>query len=132
MRSRYAAFALGLGDYLVDTLSITHCDATLPREALVAALSKARVTQRFTGLEILDRTIAEDLDRGQVLFRARIFVGTFANSRDASFVELSDFVREGGAWRYTGGVSASAGRFAGELSALTSKTFLARLAATDR
>jgi len=131
MRSRYAAFALGLGGYLVDTLATTHPDATLPREALVATLSKARATQRFTGLQILFSAVDENLDRGQVLFHARIFVGTFANARDASFVELSDFVREGGAWRYAGGVSASAKRFADELSALTPTTFLARVAATD-
>lgn len=42
MRSRFAAFALGLGDYLVDTLAADHEDrAAAPREALVRELSRA-------------------------------------------------------------------------------------------
>jgi SEC-C motif-containing protein len=131
MRSRYAGFALGLGSYLVDTLATAHPDRGQPRETLVADLSKARAGQRFTGLQILSSAVAEELDRGQVFFHARIFVGTFANARDASFVELSDFVLEDGAWRYAGGVSASAKRFADQLSALTPTTFLARVAETD-
>jgi hypothetical protein len=39
MRSRYAAFALGLGAYLVDTLTRDHLDRAVDREALVRALS---------------------------------------------------------------------------------------------
>jgi uncharacterized protein YchJ len=35
MRSRYAAFALGLGEYLADTLSNDHEDRAAPRAALV-------------------------------------------------------------------------------------------------
>src|ERR1041385_6225975 len=67
MRSRYAAFALGLGAYLVDTLSAAHPDRARPRLAL--ELSRARVTQRFTNLRILFSAIGgpsgEDPDRGQ-------------------------------------------------------------------
>jgi SEC-C motif domain protein len=130
VRSRYAAFALGLGDYLLETLAVTHPDRSLPRDALVRELSSARVTQRFTGLRILFSATGgasgDDPDRGQVLFLARIFV----DGRDRSFVELSDFVREGAAWRYAGGVLGAAPLFADDLSSLTPTTFISRLAAT--
>ena len=128
MRSRFSAFALGLGAYLVDTLATTHPDRALPREPLERALSRARVTQRFAGLRIL--WSEADGDRGQVLFHAGVFVGTFANSRDHSFVELSNFVREAGAWRYASGVMATAKLFGADLSSLTPATFLARVPAT--
>ena len=130
MRSRYAAFALGLGTYLVDTLATAHPDRALPREPLVHELSRARVSQRFTGLRILSSATGgpsgEDLDRGQVLFVASVFV----EGRDRSFVELSDFVRERGAWRYAGGVVAPARLFGDDLASLTPATFVARVAAT--
>lgn len=128
MRARYAAFALGLGDYLRETLAAAHPDRSLPRDALVHELSRARVTQRFTGLRILFSATGgpsgEDPDRGQVLFLARIFV----DGRDRSFVELSDFVREGAAWRYAGGVLGAVSLFADDLASLTPATFISRVA----
>ena len=54
MRSRYAAFALGLGDYLVKTLASDHPDRALDERALVLALGRAKDTQRFLGLEIFE------------------------------------------------------------------------------
>jgi len=129
MRSRYAAFALGLGAYLVDTLSASHPDRALPRVPLERELSRARITQRFTNLRILFSATGgpsgDDPDRGQVLFLA----GVFVQGRDRSFIELSDFVREGGAWRYAGGVGGAAALFAGELASLTPEAFVTRLAA---
>jgi SEC-C motif-containing protein len=125
MRSRFSAFALGLGSYLVDTLASTHPDRALPGEALARELSRVRGTQRFTGLWILHATGGE-AERGQVLFHARVFEG----GRDRSFVELSDFVREDGAWRYASGVIAAAKLFGDEVSSLTPATFLARVAET--
>jgi SEC-C motif-containing protein len=95
MRSRYAAFALGLGDYLVKTLSADHPDRAAPDAARV--LSQARAGQRFLGLTI--REASAEGDRGVVLFRARIF----ERGVDRSFSERSRFRREGGAWRYEGG-----------------------------
>jgi SEC-C motif-containing protein len=93
MRSRYAAFALGLGEYLVATLAADHPDRDLPRDAHVRELSQAKLRQRFLGLRIVRATEAE------VLFDARIF----ERGRDCSFAELSTFVREDGAWKYAGG-----------------------------
>jgi SEC-C motif-containing protein len=93
MRSRYAAFALGLGAYLVETLASDHPDRALPRDALVRSLSRAHDTQRFLGLEILSA------EGNEVHFAARIF----EKGVDCSFVERSTFVLESGAWRYARG-----------------------------
>lgn len=97
MRSRYAAFALGLGDYLVDTLAEEHQDRAAPREPLVRELSRVKDRQRFLGLRILESR-AEG-DEGEVLFSARIF----ERGVDRSFAERSRFVREDGRWRYASG-----------------------------
>lgn len=93
MRSRYAAFALGLGEYLVDTLARDHDDRKLPREALVRELSRVKDRQRFMGLRIVE---AKD---DEVVFVARIF----EKGQDRSFSERSTFVREDGAWKYAAG-----------------------------
>jgi SEC-C motif-containing protein len=99
MRSRYAAFALGLGEYLVRTLASTHTDLEKPRDELVRALGQARVRQRFVGLHILSATTSPAGDSGEVLFYARIF----ERGADRSFAERSTFVREANAWRYAAG-----------------------------
>ena len=52
MRSRFSAFALGLGEYLVDTLARDHHDRQLPRKALARELGRAKERQRFLDLEI--------------------------------------------------------------------------------
>ncbi len=93
MRSRYAAFALGLGEYLVDTLASSHRHRDLPREALVTELSRAKDRQRFLGLRVVRA------EGDEVLFEARIF----ERGKDQSFAELSKFVREDGRWRYESG-----------------------------
>jgi SEC-C motif domain protein len=119
MRSRYAAFALGLARYLVDTLSSEHPDRAEGDEALVSALSSARGKQRFLGLRIV--FASEDADRGEVLFVARIFSGGV----DRSFAELSEFVREDGAWRYAGGLLVDRAALPDDLAELTREGFLA-------
>jgi SEC-C motif-containing protein len=103
MRSRYAAFALGLGEYLVRTLASDHPDRALDEVALAHQLSQARERQRFLGLRIDETRI--DGDRGEVVFLARIFEG----GRDCSFRERSSFRREGGKWRYEGGATEDVG-----------------------
>lgn len=99
MRSRYAAFALGLGEYLVKTLASTHPDLEGPRDELARALGTACTRQRFVGLRIVSATTSPAGDSGEVLFYARIF----ERGADRSFAERSTFVREGGAWRYARG-----------------------------
>ncbi len=99
MRSRYAAFAKGLGKYLVDTLSANHPDRAHDAPALTIALSRAKDTQRFLGLTILESRA--DGDHGAVKFHARIF----ERGADVSFTEHSTFVKENGAWKYSGVIS---------------------------
>jgi SEC-C motif-containing protein len=97
MRSRYSAFALGLGAYLVETLAADHPDRAQDETSLALALSQVKERQRFLGLRILE-SHAEG-DRGEVVFRARIF----ERGVDRSFTERSRFRKESGAWRYEGG-----------------------------
>jgi SEC-C motif-containing protein len=96
MRSRYAAFALGLGTYLVETLSAGHPDREDDEAALAAALARIKETRRFLGLTILESSV--DGDRGRVVFHARVF----ERGANRSFTERSLFAREAGLWRYTG------------------------------
>ncbi len=98
MRSRYSAYALGLGDYLVRTLCTDHPDRSVGEELLARELSRVKDRQRFLGLEI--REAKTDGDEGEVLFFARVF----ERGRDRSFEERSTFRRENGAWRYASGV----------------------------
>lgn len=113
MRSRYSAFALGLGEFLVDTLSSDHPDRALGREDFARELGRAKDRQRFLGLRILHA--AETGDEGEVMFYARIF----EKGVDASFVELSRFVREEGSWRYASGVLEPASELPADLTTLT-------------
>ena len=123
MRSRYSAFALGLGPYLVRTLASQHEDLGLPREALIRELSQARDRQRFMGLRILHEAYADaesvgvgvGVGVGEVMFHARIF----EKGVDGSFVELSQFVREGNAWRYASGLMVPRADLPADLDALT-------------
>jgi len=119
MRSRYAAFALGLGRYLVDTLARTHADRARPAAELERELGAARFSQRFMGLRILDARSEET--QGEVLFHARIFVG----GRERSFVELSRFVREEEGWRYESGRLLPASAVGDALPSLDRDAFLA-------
>jgi SEC-C motif-containing protein len=118
MRSRYAAYALGLGTYLVRTLASTHPDLTLPRLEFERTLSRAKERQRFTGLRILHSAAADD--RGEVLFFARIF----ERGQDRSFAELSDFAREGETWRYTSGILLPRQALPADIETLTVDGFL--------
>ena len=115
MRSRYAAFALGLGEYLVRTLAADHPHRGMPPMALVQELRRAHERQRFLGLRILHARVDEDGDEGEVLFHARIF----EKGVDHSFAELSRFVREAGAWRYAAGTVIATAELPADVAALT-------------
>lgn len=119
MRSRYAAFALGLGAYLFDTLAVSHPDRAAPREAAIRELSRVRERQRFLGLTILHAST--ESDTGEVLFVARVF----EKGADRSFAELSGFVREGGAWRYESGLLVPRARLPEDATRLDRAGFLA-------
>ena len=117
MRSRFAAFALGDGPYLVRTLASDHADLDLPRDLLERELSRAHERQRFLGLRVLYTEATADA--GEVLFLARIF----EKGADRSFVELSHFVKEDGAWRYASGILAQKSELPDDLGTPDSETF---------
>ena len=117
MRSRYCAFALGLGSYLVATLAAGHPDRRRPPGELARELGAAHLTQRYMGLTIFSARPDE------VLFHARIFL----HGRDQSFVELSSFVREPNGWRYAAGQLLPATAFGSALGGLTRDSFLMHL-----
>ena len=126
MRSRFAAFALGLGAYLVDTLAADHEERALPRDVLARELGRVKDTQRFLDLRIVSSS-AEG-DRGEVLFHARVF----ERGQDRSFAELSSFVREGdGAWRYASGVLVPSAELPCAPAELTRDAFVAALRERD-
>lgn len=119
MRSRYAAFAVGRGDYLIATLADEHADRKGDTKAIANELGSAKDRQRFLGLTIPHTT--EDGDHGQVLFYARIF----ERGQDRSFVELSTFVKQHGEWRYASGKLVPASGIPGDPRTLTREQLLA-------
>ncbi len=118
MRSRWSAFALGLGSYLFDTLASTHPDHASPRDLAIRELSAARHRQRFLRLTILEA------GGDAVLFHAKIF----EKGKDRSFAELSQFIREAGEWRYASGLLASGEALPADLSTLDRAAFEALVA----
>jgi SEC-C motif domain protein len=126
MRSRFSAFARGLGGYLVATLADGHPDRALPAAVLARELGRAKERQRFLDLCILHTSI--EGDAGEVLFHARIF----ERGEDRSFAELSRFVREGGAWRYASGELVPGALLPADPTTLDRATFLALLGQAAR
>jgi SEC-C motif-containing protein len=101
MRSRYAAYARGLVDYVIATTDPDGpawegrgTDLGVWR----ASIQRFARGTRFTGLEILEAP-APLGPTGTVTFRARLLQG----GGDASFSERSRFTHRGGNWRYHSG-----------------------------
>jgi SEC-C motif-containing protein len=98
MRSRFAAYARGDVEYLWRTLHSDHEDRAAPREQFVRTAKHACATYKYMRLRIVEACADE------VLFRASVF----EKGRDISFLELSTFARDDGAWRYLRGVMRAA------------------------
>jgi SEC-C motif-containing protein len=94
MRSRYAAYALGLVDYVIDTTAPDGPRAQTDRRAWALDVLAFHASTGFDGLEILGS--GSEGDGGWVRFRAILTQG----ARDASFEERSTFVRREGRWLY--------------------------------
>ena len=89
MRSRYAAYALGLADYILGT---THPKNPIKQSrASIEAFSQGT---SFDGLEIREHTTSGD--QAMVTFLATLS----HKGRDASFTETSRFERLLGRWLY--------------------------------
>lgn len=101
MRSRFAAYALGLVDYILDTTDPKGPMARDDRRAWAADVAGFCRATRFDGLVILGsgQGSGDQGDEGWVRFRAVLV----QDGSDASFEERSRFVREGGRWRYHSG-----------------------------
>ena len=121
VRARYAAFALALGGYLARTLATEHADHGIDPAALTRDLVRLRGIRRFLGVAIWHESTTAAT--AEVLFHARMF----EHGRDVSLVELSDFRRESGAWRYESGRAAQRGFLPNPLTPLTREEFLAKL-----
>ena len=120
MRSRYAAFALGLAPYLIDTLASAHPDRQTPEAAHVRELASIKDVRRFMGLRVYGDWV--EGDRGEVLFAAKLF----ERGQNVGIVELSTFERVEARWRYASGVLVRlADLTPRDLESLTRETFLA-------
>lgn len=97
MRSRYAAYAGGVCSYILDTTDPAGPHAQAHRGRWLREVRAFCEETEFVGLDVLEHR--EDGDEGFVTFRARLR----QRGRDASFVERSRFVREGGRWLYHDG-----------------------------
>ncbi len=102
MRSRYAAYALGLTDYLLETTDPDGpaWDGAGPggMDAWRASVQRFTRSTRFLGLDVLDAPPPAGAT-GTVTFRARLTQG----GADATFTERSTFTHRGGNWRYHSG-----------------------------
>jgi SEC-C motif domain protein len=91
MRSRYTAFVLGQGSYLLDTWH----SSTRP-----ATLDLTTDTRKWLGLDVRRHVVnPEDPDRAMVEFVARFRI----DGRGHRLHEVSRFVRESGRWFYING-----------------------------
>lgn len=94
MRSRYAAYALGLADYIIDTTHNEHPEYSRDRNAWKKSIENFSKSTNFDHL-----TIDEFVDGEQtatVSFTAHLRQG----GNDASFGEKSYFVKENNRWFY--------------------------------
>ncbi len=115
---RDGADVLGLGAYLVRTLSREHEDRKLPPGELADALGREHNAKRFMGLSILHAH--EEDDVGEVLFVARVF----ERGQDRSFAELSTFLLEDGAWGYARGILLHGEHLPRDVTSLTRERFV--------
>ena len=98
MRSRYAAYARGLLDYIVHTTDPSGPQWVDDADRWRAELQRFCDQTAFLGLEVLSAP-APAGDEGFVTFRAHLD----QRGQDATFTERSRFVRSDGRWRYHSG-----------------------------
>ena len=98
MRSRYAAYAKGLVDYILDTTDPSGPQARPDRAAWREEVRAFCAATRFEGLRILGAPEPHG-DEGFVTFEAKLS----RDGADVSFTERSRFVRVEGRWLYRDG-----------------------------
>lgn len=94
MRSRYAAYALGLVDYVIDTTDPAGNKYKTPRSVWVKSLNDWVEATQFLGLEILSAS------ENVVTFK----VNLVQSGKPSPYIERSVFTRPNGRWLYFDGV----------------------------
>jgi SEC-C motif domain protein len=102
MRSRYAAYAVGEVQYVLDTTHPAGPHFRIDRDAWVRDVREFCASTRFVDLEVLEQGIDTSGDPF-VTFRA----GLVQVGQDASFVERSRFRMHGARWKYLDGAPVS-------------------------
>ncbi len=97
MRSRYAAYALGLADYIVDTTHPENPAYNKNRKAWLKDIMLFCRQSKFEGLKVWEESESET--KASVSFTAHLRQG----ARDASFSEKSYFEKVEGRWLYKSG-----------------------------
>lgn len=97
MRSRFAAYALDLPEYIVHTTHRENADYTDSVDTWMEGIRRFSQNTSFDRLEILDFVDGED--SAVVKFRAHLR----QLETDASFTERSAFKKVAGSWKYHSG-----------------------------
>lgn len=97
MRSRFAAYALGLADYIIETTHRDHPEFSKDRSAWKTSIEKFSRATNFDHLTINEFVDGEEA--ATVSFTAHLRQG----GSDASFGEKSFFVKEDNRWLYKSG-----------------------------
>jgi SEC-C motif domain protein len=97
MRSRYAAYALLLGDYIMDTTHPKNASWSINRAEWKKQIIHFCSSTHYEGLKIV--SFVDGAENASVTFTAKLS----QNGRDVSFTEQSRFEKEGGRWLYHSG-----------------------------
>ena len=97
MRSRYAAYALGLAQYIIETTHPNNSSCSLPRDQWTKEILSFSKNTQFAGLSILEH--ADGPCTGAVTFYADLR----QRGKDVSFTEKSRFEKLNGKWLYESG-----------------------------
>lgn len=97
MRSRYAAYALNLPAYIIETTHLKNPQFCSDAEQWAQQISTFALSTEFENLEILE--FFENGSMATVTFRA----GLARDHKDISFTETSRFERVEGKWLYYSG-----------------------------
>lgn len=97
MRSRYAAYSMGLVDYIMDTTHPQNPTRNPDRNRWRKELLAFSRSAQFTGLSII--SFEDGMNEAFVSFKA----GLSQAGHDMSFAEKSRFLKENGRWTYESG-----------------------------
>ncbi len=97
MRSRFAAYALGLADYIIDTTHAEHPEFSKDRSKWKESIENFSKSTSFDHLTINE--FVDGQETATVCFTAHLR----QSGNDASFTENSLFVKENDRWLYKSG-----------------------------